>query len=72
MESECENVVAERHNLNLQVHAVDDPLKRKSSVGNLLEGARRNNGLSLVHDLSTGRQQGSKSASRRCHTTSSA
>ena len=39
---ECENVVAERHNLNLQAHAVDDPLKRKSSVGILFERARRN------------------------------
>jgi hypothetical protein len=39
---ECENVVAEVHNLNLQAHSVDDPLKRKSSMGNLLEGTRRN------------------------------
>jgi hypothetical protein len=29
---EGENVVAERRNLNLQVQAVDDPLKRKSSA----------------------------------------
>ena len=39
---ECEHVVAERHDLRLQTHAVNAPLKRKSSVGILFEGARRN------------------------------
>ena len=39
---ECENVVAERRNLNLQAHAVDSPLKRKSSVGILFERTGRN------------------------------
>ena len=39
---ECENVVAELHNLRLQFHVIDDPLKVKSSVGLLLEGTRRN------------------------------
>ena len=39
---ESENVVAERHNLNLRSHSVDDALKRKSSLKKLEKGALQN------------------------------
>jgi hypothetical protein len=35
-------LVAKRHDLHLQAHAVDDPLKRKSAVWIVSERARRN------------------------------
>ncbi len=39
---EDETVVAERHNLNAQIHTANDPLKHKYSEGDLFEGTRRN------------------------------
>ena len=39
---EGEKVVAEWHNLNVQVHTVNDSPDQKYSDGVLLEGARRN------------------------------
>jgi hypothetical protein len=39
---ECESLVAERHNLNLEAYSVEGALKRKSSLKKLEKGALQN------------------------------